>query len=78
MNIVFVPTIIFLTFVAPLWLLLHYRYKSKMIKGISPQEVNDVEDMLESLDKLIDRVETLEEILDEEHPQWRESTKNRK
>jgi len=78
MKEMLIPTILFFSIVAPLWLILHYRFKTKMIKGISDEEVTNVEEMLETLDKLVDRVETLEEILDEEHPDWRKSTKNRK
>lgn len=44
-----------------------------MRKGISEEELSEVEDMLQTLDKLIDRVEALESILDEEHPNWRKS-----
>ena len=66
-NLILVPSVLFLTIVAPIWLILHYRYKSKMSKGISDEEISEVEQMLETLDKLVDRVEALEEILDEEH-----------
>ncbi len=72
-NVIIVPSVLFLTIVAPIWLILHYRYKSKMRKGISEEELSEVEDMLQTLDKLIDRVEALESILDEEHPNWRKS-----
>ena len=77
MKELMIPTILFFTIVAPLWLILHYRFKTKMMKGISEEEVVRVEEMLETIDKLIDRVETLEEILNEEHPNWRKSTRNR-
>ncbi|WP_086929274.1 envelope stress response membrane protein PspB [Agarilytica rhodophyticola] len=77
MEFFYAPIILFLVIVAPIWLILHYRYKSKMAQGISSQEVSDIEEMLETLDKLIDRVETLEEILDAEHPNWRKSTGKR-
>ncbi len=65
------PIILFVIFVAPVWVVMHYRFKTKMIKGISDQELDDFEHMLEKLDKLSDRLETLEKILDEEHPSWR-------
>jgi phage shock protein B len=67
----------FLIIVAPLWLILNYRFKTKMIKGISEEEVTNVEQMLETIDKLIDRVETLEEILDDEHPDWRKQRRKK-
>lgn len=73
MEILVAPIILFLVIVAPIWLILHYRYKSKMSKGLSHEELTDIEDMLATLDKLIDRVETLENILEEEHPSWRKS-----
>lgn len=75
MDFLFVPTVLFLVIVAPIWLILHYRYKSKMIKGISEQEIAELEDMLETLDKLVERVETLEKILQEEHPGWHKSNR---
>ncbi len=73
-----VPIILFVIFVAPIWIVMHYRFKTKMIKGFSDEEMGDFEHMLETLDKLSDRVETLEKILDEDHPNWRhsESTHN--
>ena len=70
-----VPTVLFLVFVAPLWLILHYRFKSRMTKGISESELNDLEAMLASVDKLAQRVETLETILDEKNPDWKNSTR---
>ncbi|MFT5085316.1 MAG: phage shock protein B [Lentisphaeria bacterium] len=77
MEFLFIPTILFLTIVAPIWLVMHYRYKSKMTKGISDTEVSSLEEMLETLDKLVERVETLEEILTEEHPNWRKRSNRR-
>ena len=78
MEFLFVPTILFLTIVAPIWLVLHYRYKGKMTKGISDTEVENIEEMLETLDKLVDRVETLEEVLGDENPTWRKRTNRRR
>lgn len=73
--VIVVPSVLFLIIVAPIWLTLHYRYKSRMAKGISETDVTEIEDMLQTMDKLIDRVETLEEILDSEHPGWRKTKK---
>lgn len=70
-EFLFAPTILFLVVVAPIWLTMHYRYKSKMIKGISEEEQGEIDDMLETIDKLSSRVETLEEILDQENKHWR-------
>ncbi len=73
MEFLFVPSILFLVIVAPLWLLLHYRYKSRMSEGISEKELHNIEDMLVSIDKLVDRVETLESILDKQQQNWRDA-----
>ena len=70
-EFLFAPTILFTLFVAPIWLTMHYRYKSKMIRGISEEEQSNVDEMLETIDKLTERVDTLEDILDKEHAQWR-------
>lgn len=75
MEFLMVPTVVFLFFVAPIWLILHYRYKSRMTKGISQEEMADIDEMLETIDKLADRVETLERILGDEDPSWRQAPK---
>jgi phage shock protein B len=67
----FVPTIIFMTFVAPIWLLLHYRSRTRSVKGLDSTEKKELEHLLAQADKLSDRVRTLEQILDETSPQWR-------
>lgn len=72
------PTILFILFVAPIWLIMHYRYKTKMIQGISEEEQSNVDEMLETIDKLTERVETLEDILDKEHVQWRSKSYSNK
>ncbi len=69
------PTIIFVAFVAPLWLILHYRSKKREETGLSEHERQQMEDLLVKLDKMTDRVETLEKILDERHGSWREKFK---
>lgn len=72
-DLIFVPTILFLIFVAPIWVVMHYRYKSKMVTGLSESEQGNIDEMLESLDKMSQRIETLESILDGDHSGWRQS-----
>lgn len=76
MEFLVAPMVIFLIFVTPIWLFLHYRYKSKVVSGLSEEELTDIESMLETIDKLAHRVETLERILAEEDANWRRSHKN--
>ena len=68
---VFIPTIIFMSVIAPLWLLLHYRSRNRAGKALNATEKRELEALLAQADKLADRVETLERILDVENPDWR-------
>ncbi|MEJ2419852.1 MAG: envelope stress response membrane protein PspB [Exilibacterium sp.] len=70
-SFLFVPTILFLTIVAPLWIIMHYRSAGRSRQGLNEGDRRTIEAMLETIDKLSDRIETLESILDEGHPQWR-------
>lgn len=70
--LLFVPTIIFMTFVAPLWLILHYRSRHRAGKALGMEEKQELEQLLAQADRLADRVDTLERILDVESPDWRQ------
>lgn len=77
-NVLFVPAILFLVIVAPLWIIMHYRSVNKARLGLNEEDRQAIEDMLETIDKLSDRIEALEAILDDGHPQWRQhKTRNR-
>ena len=65
------PLIVFLIFVAPLWLILHYRSKKKAAGGLSEDDFNRLQTLSEKADQMQKRVETLEQILDTETPSWR-------
>ncbi|CAM2925275.1 MULTISPECIES: envelope stress response membrane protein PspB [Vibrio] len=65
------PLIVFLIFVAPLWLLLHYRSKKKTAGGLSEDDFQRLQTLSEKADQMQKRVNTLERILDEETPNWR-------
>ena len=67
----FVPTIVFLVFVAPLWILLHYRSKQRDRAALSDEEREELERMTQLVERMADRIETLEAILDAETPGWR-------
>ena len=72
---VFVLVLVFMTVVAPIWLAMHYIFKGRAAKKINAEGLHDLEEMLETIDKLCDRVETLEQILDAENGKWRSSRK---
>lgn len=65
------PLIVFLIFVAPLWLFLHYRSKRKVGSGLSSEDYETLRHLSEKANGLQTRVETLERILDAESPTWR-------
>lgn len=63
--------IIFMLFVAPLWLHFHYRSKRELGKGLSEGEYVQLNDLAATADKMAARIKTLEAILDAESPEWR-------
>lgn len=67
-----VPAILFLIFVAPVWLILHYRSKRQQAAGLSESERREIEQLGETAEQMADRIATLESILDVEAPGWRD------
>jgi phage shock protein B len=71
-KFMFVPTILFLVVVAPMWITMHYRSVRQSSRSLSHEDKELIEHMLETVDKLTQRIGALEEILDADHPQWRQ------
>ncbi|MBY6197294.1 envelope stress response membrane protein PspB [Vibrio hangzhouensis] len=67
------PLIVFLIFVAPLWLFLHYRSKRKAESGLSEQDFQKLQSLSQRAEKMQSRVDNLERILDAESPNWRQN-----
>lgn len=65
------PLTVFLIFVAPLWLFLHYRSKKNASAGLSAEDLTRLEHLSKKAESMQVRVETLERILDSESPTWR-------
>ncbi|MFP6807371.1 MAG: envelope stress response membrane protein PspB [Pseudomonadales bacterium] len=74
---IFVPTVVFLVVVAPLWIILHYKAKGSIVHGLSNSEQADLDEMIETASKMAARIETLESILDVESPAWRDKRAER-
>lgn len=70
-KFMFVPTILFLTVVAPIWITMHYRSVNRSSRSLNQEDRDSIEHMLETVDRLTDRIGTLEDILDDDHPDWR-------
>lgn len=74
----FVPVILFIIIVAPLWLILHYRQQARreqmgIAEPASPHDQELMARMVALLEKMEGRIGSLEKILDAEHPHWRDS-----
>jgi phage shock protein B len=67
----FVPTVVFLVFVAPLWIFMHYRSKQRSQSELSADERASLEQLAMRAEKMAERIETLEAILDSDTPGWR-------
>ncbi|MCB1679059.1 MAG: envelope stress response membrane protein PspB [Halioglobus sp.] len=71
-KFMFVPTILFMVIVAPMWITMHYRSVNRSSRSLKREDREAIEHMLETVDKLTERIGTLESILDDDHPQWRQ------
>lgn len=73
--------IIFVMFIVPLWLILHYRLAKQRIANkdteealkIAEESVTKVNELQQNAQQLMKRVKVLESILDDKVPEWRKS-----
>ncbi|MBT8041303.1 MAG: envelope stress response membrane protein PspB [Xanthomonadales bacterium] len=63
--------ILFLTIILPLWIVLHYITKWKSSKGLSNEDEKMLSEIWESANRMEERINTLERILDVDSPDWR-------
>ncbi len=66
-----VPLIIFLLFVAPVWIIAHYTTRWRTAKTLSAEDEKMLAELWELAPKLDSRINTLESILDAQAPDWR-------
>lgn len=72
MELILAPTVIFMVFVAPVWIFMHYRSKQRMQSSLSDDERAELENLAAMAERMVERIETLEAILDSDTPGWRE------
>lgn len=72
-EMLFVPTVLFMVIVAPIWIVMHYRSVNSSSRSLSEEDREALDDMLATVDKLGDRIKSLESILDADHPKWRKT-----
>ncbi|MBR9910699.1 MAG: envelope stress response membrane protein PspB [Gammaproteobacteria bacterium] len=72
----FIPAVIFLTLVAPLWLILHYWTQARNRRGLSQEERELLLESQRTVERLEKRLATLETILDADHEGWRTAARD--
>lgn len=70
-EFIIAPAVLFLIFVAPLWIIMHYRSKGRSQGMLTEDERAELERLASSAEDMRERIETLEAILDAETPDWR-------
>ena len=68
----FILGVLFLTVVAPVWIVAHYVTRWRTAKTLSAEDEKVLAEVWASTDKMESRIRNLERILDAEHPGWRE------
>lgn len=66
-----IPLTIFVLFVLPIWLWLHYSIRSSRGE-LSQSEQQRLVQLTDEANKMRERIQALEAILDAEHPNWRD------
>ena len=74
----FVLAIIFMTVVIPVVVGTYFSHKNKLISGIDEDDRLRMDEVLEMVDDLFDRIDTLEDILDDTHKDWRTNNASRR
>lgn len=66
-----IPLTIFVLFVAPIWLWLHYGRQNSDAR-LSQGDLQRLQQLTGDAKKMRERIQALEDILDAEHPNWRQ------
>ena len=72
LEMLFVPMVLFMVIVAPTWIVMHYRSVNRSSSQLSEDDRQAMEEMLLAVDQMANRIESLESILDADHPNWRQ------
>ena len=73
-EFIFVPLIIFLAFVAPIWIIAHYVTRWRTAKTLSNEDQKLLAELWKSADRMDGRLNNVERILDVEAADWRRGT----
>lgn len=67
-----IPLTIFILFVAPVWLWLHYNSRRQQGSSLGQQDAQRLAQLTRDAERMQARIQALEDILDAEHPNWRQ------
>jgi phage shock protein B len=70
-ELLFVPLVLFLVIVAPIWLILHYATRNSASKRLTSKDEALLEELHGNARKMEERLHNLERILDADAPEWR-------
>ncbi len=77
LEFMFVPTVLFMVIVMPIWLSMHYSALKRSSRSLKNEDRETVDHILETVDKMTERVQTLETLLDSNYPDWRQQQERR-
>ena len=67
-----VPMTLLTLMVALTWIVMHYRSLNQSSRSLTEEDRQSLEAMLVAVDQRVDRIESLESILEADHPNWRQ------
>jgi phage shock protein B len=70
-GLFFVLAVLFLTIVAPLWIIFHYLTRWRTSRSLSANDERMLAELWESAQRMEGRIASLERVLDTEAPGWR-------
>lgn len=71
-DTLFILAVLFLTFVAPVWIIAHYVTRGRLRRERAAGQDKTLAELMETAQRMERRIEALERILDAEAPQWRD------
>ena len=73
-EMLFVPMVLFMVIVAPTWIVMHYRSANRSSSQLREDDRQALEGLLVAVDQMAERIDSLESILEADHPDWREAS----
>lgn len=70
-GVFLVLAVLFLTIVAPIWIIFHYLTRWRTSRSLSAEDERMLAEMWDSAQRMENRITSLEKILDAEAPGWR-------